>query len=299
MGEKEIKELAYIQRNERKLMDDSFLFDKGYERYRKVECKYIPEEKPQKYTSTTPVEKKSGNKKNKKNKKKRKAKWEILLLGGALIVFGSIKGCKEYTRVVTLEEAINSGMTLEELGIDENIKNNIYAVKEQINKGNLTLEEKIKLADKIADIEIDVASSKIAAAFNTDQNNVFLIPRKVGENNERVVIEGIGTYEYDGEDKTISKDISDYILRIVTMQGMAGDMEVGIERGDFYEIARESINENDKFAAGQIKVDENGNITIEMRRKNQLAESKEEIKADLTQGEGEPEKVEQDDDYDR
>lgn len=261
----------------KKLMDDSFLYG-DFRKYKKIEATFPPPPQKQVYTSNIPVENKSGK------KGKRRLLKIISLIGlSGFTAFGSIAMVVDSNKPASLDEIL-AIETPKSLGISENTQETLTELRSRTNK-NLNREEKIELAGDIIDFEKDIIKSKIIYAFDIlgkpiDKSDISLIPEQVGKHNVQIVIDGIGTYEYEEKEEgkepkyTISEDIANYITDIVKMQGNKSDLEVGIEQDNSRQNAKESLDNTDTFAAGKIEVDENGNITIKMKTKAELAREK-------------------------
>lgn len=290
MGEKEIQEFKARLRKSKPLENDSFLYQ-DYSKSRKIEITFPPPPQPKKQvcTSTTPVKEKSG----KKGKHRLLKIISIIGISG-LAVGGSVAYIVNMNQYASLDDVL-ARKTPASLGIDGDTQKRLSELKAKANKRDLETGEKIELVGGIIEFKKDIIKSKIVYAFDIsgkpiDRSDVSLIPEQVGENNVQIVIDGIGTYEYkEGEEQkyNISYDIANYITDIVEMQGYESDLKNGVENSDFQEKAKESLDKTDKFAAGEIEVDENGNITIKMKTKAEL------------EGEKLDREVEDDEEYDR
>ena len=282
---KQLAELRTDPNDKRPLIDDAFLFKgrNGQEQGDFSKCRQITitiPHPPQKQvcTSTTPVKEKSGK------KGKRRLSKIISLIGlSGVTVLGSIAMVVDSNKPASLDEILEIE-TPKSLGISENTQETLAELRSRKNK-NLNREEIIELAYDIINFEKDTIKSKIAHAFDILGNPIYtndisLIPEQVGEHNVQIVIDGIGIYEYEEQEAekeqeyTISEDIAKYITGIVAMQGYESDLISGVKRTDFQEEAKKSLEEADKFAAGKIEIDENGNITIKYKTKGELLAKK-------------------------
>lgn len=279
---KQLAELRTDPKNKRPLIDDAFLFKgrNGQKQGDFSKCRQITITIPhpsQKHvcTSSTPVENKSGK------KGKRRLLKIISLIGlSGVTVLGTIAMVVGSNKPASLDDVL-AMKTPASLGLDGDTQKRLSELKARANQNDLKTREKIELVGGIIDFKKDIIKSKIVYAFDILGNPIYtsdisLIPEQVGEHNVQIVIDGIGTYEYEEEEEgkeqkyTISGDIKNYITNIVEMQGYKGNLENGVGSGDFQEKAKESLDNTDIFAAGEIEVDENGNITIEFTKRREV-----------------------------
>lgn len=224
----------------------------------------------------------------KKQKRIAKAKLlrnRILAVGLAgITVFGGFKALDEYRdskNTLTLEQALENGETLEKLGISEETAAEIGKLT-KILDGDLTNKKLIDIAEEIPDIQKRVIKEKIGDIIEIEKvSDITLIPAHKFDAT-RISIEGQGAYEKQGfintilGEKTISGDIAKYIDRIGNAQGKRDEiLEGNINKKEDIKYYRNAIKEISKFAAGEIEIDEKGNISIEKTRVSELEKAKE------------------------
>lgn len=230
------------------------------------------------------------NRKSLTKKQKRRAKAKLLRnraiatgLAG-IMIFGGFNGLHEYRdskNTLTLEQALENGETLENLGINEKIATEIDELTTKL-EGDLTREELIDIAEEIPEIQMEVIKTKIADKIEVESLQDIKLTPTTGILNTRMDIEGKGGYEADkimhtvlGE-KTISSDIAEYIDRIGNAQGKRDKILNGnMDKAKDIKYYRKAIKETSKFAAGEIEIDEKGNISIEKTRVSELEKAKE------------------------
>lgn len=223
-------------------------------------------------------EEKPGRKrKHKKIKRPRAKKVAAILLVASLAASGAVfaasaKGDKDKLPE-TLEEAIQSGMTLEELGIDESIQSRLYGLREKVKSGNLTNQEIIQMAPEINEIIFDVPTSKLSRALGVKEKGIsYKEEFNQGEKIQMVIAEtGYSTEKYCNESiintnntfpQVISKEMEDMKIMQEIMQEL--------QAGNFY---REYVlnkyatilQDTEKLAASPLKR-ENNKIIIEKNR---------------------------------
>lgn len=243
----------------------------------------------ERYKAKKTYRKTSTKEKRKESKKKliEKVGKKIFIAGLAgLLVFGGVKAYNEYRdskNTLTLEQALENGETLQSLGINKEIEEELNELSVALEE-DLTNEELIKLATKITGLQLDVAKTKIADTLEVEEYEIKLNASK-GEDGANVYVDGKGTYIKDtpinnilGE-KTISKEIEDYIDEIVKMQGIENDILKGdINREELVKAYEKAIEETSKFAAGELKQDKDGNLVLNKTRVSELEEKQNESK---------------------
>ena len=234
------------------------------------------------YQSNEETKNQSGEQKpSKRNSKGRSNLLKRIVIGGMVgaIGVGAVSYCNDSNSTASLDDVLQSE-TPDSLGIPRNTKVRLDELNSEVNGCESAMDE-IVAAGNFIELKRDIIKSKLVNAFDIlgnpiDTSDIALIPEQVGENSVQIAIDGIGIYEYKEEEEgkeqknTISYDIAHYVTDIVEMQGCESDLKNGVERSDFKEKAKESLDKTDKFAAGKIKVDENGNITIKMKTKAEL-----------------------------
>lgn len=201
-----------------------------------------------------------------------------------IMIFGGFNALHEYRdskNTLTLEQALENGETLEKLGINEKIATEIDELTTKL-EGDLTREELIDIAEEIPEIQMEVIKTKIADKIEVESLQDIKLTPTTETTDTRISVEEKGGYERNNiinvilGEKTISGDIADYIDRIGNAQGKRDEILNGdIDKEKDIKYYRNAIKETSKFAAGEIKIDEKGNISIEKTRVSKLEKAKE------------------------
>lgn len=245
------------------------------------------------------------SKKSIKNKKRKRKPWprirkKMLTYGlAALTVWGSYKAYTEYKdsqNTLTLEQALENGETLEELGINQDIATELAELSTRL-ENDLTDQELIEIAEKIPEIQMKVIKTKMANALEIkDWSDITLKPSegdftttmyiKDGEKYERPGIINSIVNIITGDEKTISPEIANYIDAIGKAQGKRDKMRGGaISEGDI-KNCKNALEKASQFAAGKIEIDKKGNIGIEKIRVSEWKKTQKESENEKTGDDG-------------
>lgn len=193
-------------------------------------------------------------------------------LGLAAALMVGIGGYTAYSmdsnsQQVTLEEAIKSGKSVEDLGIDADTLTRIQNLETRLNATDIDAEELLSIGKELEDLQFDVVKSKIATEADVSEKDI-----KIGHNEEKA--EDSKQTIRIGEDilmdstalfqREFSTEIEEYIKTIVNTQ----ENNYYMEQGEFDKDAvinrfQNTLEKTSQFAAGDIDVekDENGKIT--------------------------------------
>ncbi len=184
----------------------------------------------------------------------------IAALSG-LIAFGSLRTYMEYRdskNTLTLEQALENGHTLDDLGINKDIKDRIENIEDMLADENIKNEELIELSSKIEAVQMDVIKNKLSEVLNIAPSDIRLIPTDE-DKRAYIDVKNIGIFERDsaldvfGKQKTISDDISNFIDEIADMQRTKDIIQnEDIDRKDIIKTYKKAIKETSKFAAGHM-----------------------------------------------
>ena len=220
-----------------------------------------------------------------------------LLTAGLIgvMVFGGVKQYQEYKEQQnsrpSLEDVLDDNITLEKLGLDENIE---YKIKELKQKDidNLPNSELIKLPEEISELQLDIIKSKFSNMLETEEENIKVkqsMPNRVeiyedGKLDtvftEQDKIDEILTKIGIKDEKQISTEIGKYIYEIANMQRIMEVITNGdIDREAIIKACKKSIENADKFSAREMIKD--GNL-IKMADATELAKSQEKETDDYT-----------------
>jgi len=201
-----------------------------------------------------------------------------LLVAAGLVAFGSY-GAKQYydqnMKPVTLEEALKSGKTLEELGLNEATVEKLSEVEESLkNVENLSKDEILHVGEEIEDIKFSVIQSKLGNEIG-DYESIVVKPR---DNNaiSRIIVTSDDEEKIFIEGDHYGKDIGDHIENIRTIQVANTEFENDkIDREETVKTYENALEQTERFASSEITVNESGKIKCERTTKADLEKIKE------------------------
>lgn len=120
----------------------------------------------------------------------------IAALSG-LLAFGGLQKYMDYRdskNTITIEQALENGKTLDELGIDEDIKSRIENIEEKLADENLKNEEIIELSSKIESLQMDVIKSKLSKVLNVLPSDIKLVPT-IEDQRAYIVVNNVGIFK--------------------------------------------------------------------------------------------------------
>lgn len=212
----------------------------------------------------------------------------VVLIGG----YGLYSQYQQQNEPIRIEQALENGENVNSLGIDSNILSKIQEIEKTLERADLTNEEIIGLASEIYELELDTIKTKLANTLDIteDKISVHTAPTKEGKTRETVEIIGGETYRNKDLftwENTISSEIADYIIKIGEMQEVNEKVKEEVQKGN-KNINREAslktyaemIKATSQFAAGIVKNDGNGNLSLEQTRQKDIATKQEESTMD-------------------
>lgn len=231
----------------------------------------IPITKSKKYTS------KSGKLSKKRRKAKLRKTFRALLAAGLVTI--STYGANEYyIKPVTLQEALDAGESLENLGLNEETLSGLERIQSSLLiKDELSKEEIKELGTNLENMELDLVKEKIGNALGTD-SFITTTPRN-GASLESTISFYDKKRDKDKilvENKDYDSEIGSYIERIASLQ-IANDAYAhgGNSREDILKIYEKCLKETERFASSKITVNENGKIKFDKTTKADLEKIKE------------------------
>lgn len=231
----------------------------------------IPITKSKKYTS------KSGKLSKKRRKAKLRKTFRALLAAGLVTI--STYGANEYyIKPVTLQEALDAGESLENLGLNEETLSGLEQIQSSLLiKDELSKEEIKELGTNLENMELDLVKEKIGNALGTD-SSITTTPRN-GDSLESTISFYDEKSDKDKilvENKDYDSEIGSYIERIASLQ-IANDAYAhgGNSREDILKIYEKCLKETVRFASSKITVNENGKIKFDKTTKADLEKIKE------------------------
>lgn len=216
----------------------------------------------------------------KRRKAKQRRKRISAIVAAGLVAFGSYGAKKAYDyniKPVTLEEALEGGKTLEELGLSQSNLNKLEEIKLQLlDKEDLSREEIQDLGKEIEDFELSIVKDKIKNTLNIS-NNIQLKPRKEASDSSIVIFTEEGEKNKCLiEDKNYDREIGNFIETIANLQIAKDAYRNGINnRAEILEKYDKSLNEAERFASSEITVTEKGKINMYRTTKADLEKIKE------------------------
>lgn len=204
----------------------------------------------------------------------------LIATSGLLLAFGGYKkynSYKESQKPVTLEMLLDNGISLDELGIDEDIKQEIEEIKMQLkDTSKLDIEDIAILGERINDLQLHTMKSKIINATGLDREAVrFEILEPLPDSEYVKVTVGDNVYfekGYDINKKEISKNIGKYIRgNIVGMQNILYNLKYGnSDREEVLKRYNKEIKGIEELAISEIKLDSKGNLVMENTKVSEL-----------------------------
>ena len=178
-------ELKQIQQISLKKLEPIDISKKSNNRNQKNNINQRNGRKPERYTCKT----RKLSKRQKQAKRMRKKISAFLTIG--LLAFGSY-GAKQYYddnfKSVHLNEALRSGETLEELGLTDEIVEDLEKIKQTLKvKENLSKDQILKLGEDIEDCELSIIHEKVNNAVDK-KGKVTVMPRN-GNGNSSITVE--------------------------------------------------------------------------------------------------------------
>ena len=237
----------------------------------------------EKYKVPNNKEKKKISKPKKLGKMTLRGKITVTLMAVAAGVgaYGLYTTTQQDNQPININQALENGETLEELGIDNNIKNeldkigNILQNNDEIDNSTL-----ITLAPEINNLQFDILKTKLANTLGVDEKDITIYTSKgdEGSTNEYVEIKNGETYrnkKFLNFDHTIPEDISEYIKEVAYTQSLMRQMQKGdFKREDVLEKYQELFKSASEMAAAKMTVDKNHNISVEKMTVKDLASTK-------------------------
>lgn len=216
-----------------------------------------------------------------------------VLVAAGLVAFGSY-GAKQYydenIKPVTLEEALKSGKTLEELGLNEETVEKLSEIKENLEDAeNLSKDELFQLGEDIEDVEFSIIKSKIGNEMD-EYEEIIVKPRNTNGISRIIATNGSEEKIFaEGDDLLgdYGKDIGDYIENIGIIQETNDDYQKDkIDRKETLKIYENSVDNAERFASSEITITDEGKIKCERTTKASLEKEKATKQAKVIEDEG-------------
>lgn len=218
------------------------------------------------------VLKKASNKKKMTFKGKATAMGLVALLTvGGIGAFRTYADYKENNRPITLEQALETGKTPEELNIDGDTLKIIQDLDNRLQSKNIDVEELIEIGEDLEALQMDVIKTKIAEEVGEKQQNIK-VHSEVADKNESTIETVDIEREYSTDkipERLLPKQVGKYIATIANTQTNNNNVKNGeFDKDKVISRYQKTLETTSEFAAG--------NLTIEF--KEQDGEKTEEVK---------------------
>jgi len=226
---------------------------------------------------------KKGTKTRAAQKAKRLRKFIALIAATTAVGFGGLTACnahKEANRPISLEMAMENGKDLTDLGIDQEIVEELEYLKIEVeNADDLNTDEVEEKGYEVIDLQKDIVKTKIHKATGANKQDIKLIPSENGEpariiaGEKSYIQKDIGNLLIKMDEMT--SDFSKYIDEIVIMQNVMEDYENGKStRTDLLKHYKEALNGIDRLAASEIELNEKGDLVMNITKVSEIENSK-------------------------
>ncbi len=226
------------------------------------------------------------------SKKRRSAKLRKTfrtLLAAGLVTVTAYGANEYYIKPVTLQEALDAGKSLKDLGLNEDIVNELKQIQSTLSiKDELSKEEIKELGKDLENIELEVVKEKVGRALDTEAL-ITLTPRDSNflestisfydekSNKDRILLEG---EDYESV-------IGSQIERIRSLQIANDAYYTGMNsREDILKIYEKSLEEVSRFASSEITENEKGKLKVDQITRASLEKENESKKVASIEDEG-------------
>lgn len=280
-------------------MSESNAHDEFIRKYRQFNG--LPDEKIIQIGDYFPVnenrykKKKVASPKPEPKKTKKKYKGKIALVGTLAAAIAGIAGyaigtSTQSPTITTSQAIVLLGETPKSLGINDEIASRIQKIEKELKNEDITNKDIIELIPEVHQLSYDVLQNKLARTMSVDNDSIKFGTESADEGRSRQyvnVYHGSNKAHYTHytskdiaficTENTISDEIASQIKNISTsgnyiIQAQNGD----INRDKMLENLNKSFDETNKFAAGDLKIDEKGNFTIDMTKVSDISKELEE-----------------------
>lgn len=178
---------------------------------------------------------------------------------------------------VTISQVVQSGDSLESLGITNEDMETLQNYQEALQNEDISNQELLDIATNIDGLELNIIKSKVGNLLGVESDKVKIQasvdnPEEMRES-IRVTDENYRTTIYSSKDlvdnifggsNKLSPEISEYIRGIANMQDFAYGIQSGnFDRDEVIDRSQEELERTSQFAAGEMQIDDRGNISIE------------------------------------
>ena len=224
----------------------------------------------ERYTSQTTRTQTRRRVRNRRKNKALKKLAKLGIIGGAgLLAFGSITALRNHSNTLTIQEAMQEGKTLEEMGLTLETYEELEKINEMMqNSDSLTREQILELGEDLQNNELSVIKDKIRNALNTEE--AIRVNSRGSEGVTSIDVGNKTLIENDGFAGDYGKGIGDYIENIADLQTNNSLYEEELlDSQEMLEVLEKSLDKTNLFAAADLTESKEGKLKLE----NETAEN--------------------------
>lgn len=210
----------------------------------------------------------------------------VAAMAAGTIVIGGQMNNKEQSQPITMEQALKSGSSLEELAITPETQKEIEEIQNRLNSidiRNISDSELRSLGAQIDNLQLDeIFKSKVGDALGVKPEQIEVSYRGASGPDENDLQERFGITVKDDEGAEIStyngdnipEEMKDYIRNIGDVQGVISEIENGnFDKETVLDTYKTAMDETSRFAAGRLEYDKDGkSFTFEQKSEKDLEE---------------------------
>ncbi len=206
----------------------------------------------------------------------------VAIGAGSLAIGANMSNASQENQPITLEQVVNSGKNIAELGIDSDTLERITNLEQRL-EGDINVEELVSIGEDLENLQLDIIKSKVANTLGVDIEDVTI--RSNWTSDDEPTVESIRINQEDEElvygdesysanrDGTISNTIEEYIQTVVNTQVNERNVKDGdFNKEDVIERYRQTLTLTSEFAAGIMVRNDDGTIEIEQTTQKELEE---------------------------
>lgn len=218
----------------------------------------------ERYTSQTTRTQTRRRVRNRRKNKALKKLAKLGIIGGAgLLAFGSITALRNHSNTFTIQEAMQEGKTLEEMGLTLETYEELEKINEMMqNSDSLTREQILELGEDLQNNELSVIKDKIRNALNTEE--AIRVNSRGSEGVTSIDVGNKTLIENDGFAGDYGKGIGDYIENIADLQTNNSLYEEELlDSQEMIEVLEKSLDKTNIFAAADLTESKDGKLKLE------------------------------------
>lgn len=218
----------------------------------------------ERYTSQTTRTQTRRRVRNRRKNKALKKLAKLGIIGGAgLLAFGSITALRNHSNTLTIQEAMQEGKTLEEMGLTLETYEELEKINEMMqNSDSLTREQILELGEDLQNNELSVIKDKIRNALNTEE--AIRVNSRGSEGVTSIDVGNKTLIENDGFAGYYGKGIGDYIENIADLQTNNSLYEEELlDSQEMIEVLEKSLDKTNIFAAADLTESKDGKLKLE------------------------------------